>query len=661
MVESLDDSASSVSKNDIFTASWRAAPPPPLPISSNTSQGQIVVTTSLGRSKTTGALSQWRANKNRTWLDLGSEKDLEVIDPRRTWDDSNDHNNTLQSTTNLDARDHNGDSTTDQHVAAKEPPAPLRLNRTKSFFESPLRHRHHSPVTPSPTYAAYDNSPTSPDLTHSTGTSSASTTTTHSTRNPSLSVVLPNASKLMPSSEEGVIEDSTFIEAKYFPTSTFAIGSGRYSTVFLGAWRSRGTEDESRRAEDKESSRNDWQICALKRLEDDEESQSLGLREVWFLRHMAAVGASHKGSAYVARLIGTKRECQVTAQIPETSLKHRTSKGFLNFVDYTLSELPKLRHSRHLSLEEHSHSPHSPSHASFASQQQNHPLDDRLFLILEYAPTTLFDMIHNLPHRLTKRQHTTIAHQLSLAVSFLHSQGILHTDIKPHNVLITPRLDVRLADFNTAIHMPSLPPSMLPPDDPVGLGTPPYSPPEFNKPPPSTFSFPSDIWALGVSLMVAIVGREPYERLATARRSHELKLWLKRGAYWAWEEQQRLDALEYAATKMLSRLNRTELEKPKIGEEQLRAILGDSYRPDQSLQQVTLAPLDKSLSTHSPAQLDSRAYDDSSPALYYLGSPDRVSQRLFELLQKMCSFKPESRPVAEDVVSVLQEEIDEMA
>lgn len=77
------------------------------------------------------------------------------------------------------------------------------------------------------------------------------------------------------------------------------------------------------------------------------------------------------------------------------------------------------------------------------------------------------------------------------------------------------------------------------PTDPMGLGTPSYSPPEFVHPPPSSFSFPSDVFSLGVTLSVMITGREPYEGL----RAVERMFFVGRGSYYEWEERRRLKVI----------------------------------------------------------------------------------------------------------------------
>lgn len=94
------------------------------------------------------------------------------------------------------------------------------------------------------------------------------------------------------------------------------------------------------------------------------------------------------------------------------------------------------------------------------------------------------------------------------------------------------------------------PDSPLPPPlDPIGLGTSSYSPPEFVRPPPSPFSFPSDVFSLGVTLSVMLSGGEPYEGMRTVERM----VMVGRGGYYEWSERRRLGEIGTSDWDGLSR------------------------------------------------------------------------------------------------------------
>ncbi len=104
--------------------------------------------------------------------------------------------------------------------------------------------------------------------------------------------------------------------------------------------------------------------------------------------------------------------------------------------------------------------------------------------------------------------------QVARAVNALHQHGILHGDIKPHNILIDPETDIPLlADFGLAgVDATENSETCL-----LFLGTPGYAPPELaainSQGPVPAFVCPSiatDIYSLGATLYALLTGVPPH-------------------------------------------------------------------------------------------------------------------------------------------------------
>ncbi|KAM0746486.1 kinase-like protein [Meredithblackwellia eburnea MCA 4105] len=173
--------------------------------------------------------------------------------------------------------------------------------------------------------------------------------------------------------------------------------------------------------------------------------------------------------------------------------------------------------------------------ATLAPLHHIHPHQTpRIVLLLEYCPYgNVWSFVKSYPELVGRQRWLGWAVQLARAVKCLHEREILHSDIKPQNIMVAEDLSLRLSDFGMSLVIPSNGP---PPTNPIGLGTPSYSAPELVKTAPSPFSLPADIFSLGVTLSVLLTAHEPFQGMKPAERM----FMVGRGGYYDWEERRRL-------------------------------------------------------------------------------------------------------------------------
>jgi hypothetical protein len=125
------------------------------------------------------------------------------------------------------------------------------------------------------------------------------------------------------------------------------------------------------------------------------------------------------------------------------------------------------------------------------------------YLVMEYEEgETLAALLERGP--VPALQAVRWARQVAQALAAAHARGIVHRDVKPGNILITPRGKARLMDFGIArrLDLPALTPAG------EALGTPGYAPPEQIQ--GQGADWRGDYYSLGMVLYEALAGAHPF-------------------------------------------------------------------------------------------------------------------------------------------------------
>lgn len=131
---------------------------------------------------------------------------------------------------------------------------------------------------------------------------------------------------------------------------------------------------------------------------------------------------------------------------------------------------------------------------------------DRLYLVMEYLPGTDLKTILRERSRLPIQEAVNIIVQAAAGIGYAHRAGLIHCDIKPHNILVTPDQRIKVTDFGIARAMASVHPDER---SDVVWGSPLYfSPEQAAGEPPSPAS---DVYSLGIVLYEMVTGRLPFQ------------------------------------------------------------------------------------------------------------------------------------------------------
>ncbi len=129
----------------------------------------------------------------------------------------------------------------------------------------------------------------------------------------------------------------------------------------------------------------------------------------------------------------------------------------------------------------------------------------QLFIVMEHVPGTDLKTLLRKRGRFTVEDTVTLMVQACAGLGYAHRAGLVHCDVKPHNLLITPDMRLKVTDFGIARALSTIRPGDR---DEVVWGSPQYFSPEQARglaPSPA-----SDVYSLGVVLYEMLTGTLPF-------------------------------------------------------------------------------------------------------------------------------------------------------
>ncbi|XP_068109538.1 serine/threonine-protein kinase PAK 6 isoform X2 [Hyperolius riggenbachi] len=141
-------------------------------------------------------------------------------------------------------------------------------------------------------------------------------------------------------------------------------------------------------------------------------------------------------------------------------------------------------------------------HANVVEMYKSYLVGEELWVMMEYVQGgALTDIVSQT--RLNEEQIATVCKSVLQALEYLHSQGVIHRDIKSDSILLTLDGRVKLSDFGFCAQI-----SKDVPKRKSLVGTPYWMAPEVIM--RTSYGTEVDIWSLGIMVIEMVDGEPPY-------------------------------------------------------------------------------------------------------------------------------------------------------
>lgn len=129
----------------------------------------------------------------------------------------------------------------------------------------------------------------------------------------------------------------------------------------------------------------------------------------------------------------------------------------------------------------------------------------QLFIVMEHVPGTDLKTLLRQRGRFSVEEAIPLIVQACAGIGYAHRAGLVHCDVKPHNMLVTPDKRLKVTDFGIARALATIHPEER---SDVVWGSPQYfSPEQAAGEPPSPAS---DVYSLGIVLYEVLTGSLPF-------------------------------------------------------------------------------------------------------------------------------------------------------